>query len=51
VLGAATRTAFQKWETEIKRGLERFGLKSGDADLVATLVLSQLEGALLLART
>jgi TetR/AcrR family transcriptional repressor of lmrAB and yxaGH operons len=50
-LGAATRTAFQKWETEIKRGLERFGLKSGDADLVATLVLSQLEGALLLART
>jgi TetR/AcrR family transcriptional repressor of lmrAB and yxaGH operons len=51
LLGAATRTAFQKWETEIKRGLERFGLKSGDADLVATLVLSQLEGALLLART
>jgi len=51
VLGAATRTAFQRWESEIKRGLERFGLKSGDADLVATLVLSQLEGALLLART
>jgi TetR/AcrR family transcriptional regulator, lmrAB and yxaGH operons repressor len=51
VLGAATRTAFQKWELEIKRGLFRFGMPAGDADLVATLVLSQLEGALLLART
>jgi TetR/AcrR family transcriptional repressor of lmrAB and yxaGH operons len=51
VLGAATRDAFQKWEHEIKRGLERFGMTSGDADLAATLVLSQLEGALLLART
>jgi TetR/AcrR family transcriptional regulator, lmrAB and yxaGH operons repressor len=36
---------------EIKRGLEHFGMKTADADLVATLVLSQLEGALLLART
>jgi TetR/AcrR family transcriptional repressor of lmrAB and yxaGH operons len=51
VLGAATRTAFQKWETEIKRGLERFGMTSSDADLIATTALSQLEGALLLART
>jgi len=51
VLGAATRSAFQKWELEIKRGLFRFGMSAGDADLVATLVLSQLEGALLLART
>ncbi|SHK65087.1 transcriptional regulator, TetR family [Bradyrhizobium lablabi] len=51
VLGTATRVAFQKWELEIKRGLERFGMASGDADLVATMVLSQLEGALLLART
>jgi TetR/AcrR family transcriptional regulator, lmrAB and yxaGH operons repressor len=51
VLGAASRTAFQKWELEIKRGLFRFGLSAGDADLVATLVLSQLEGALLLSRT
>jgi TetR/AcrR family transcriptional regulator, lmrAB and yxaGH operons repressor len=50
-LGAATRDAFQKWELEIKRGLFRFGMTLGDADLVATLVLSQLEGALLLART
>jgi len=49
VLGAATRTAFQKWENEIRRGLERFGI--GEAELVATTVLSQLEGALLLART
>ena len=51
VLGAATRNAFQKWELEIKRGLFRFGMPAGDADIVATLVLSQLEGALLLART
>jgi len=50
-LGAATRGAFRKWENEIKRGLERFGMISEQADLVATLVLSQLEGALLLART
>jgi TetR/AcrR family transcriptional repressor of lmrAB and yxaGH operons len=51
VLGTATRGAFQKWENEIKRGLERFGMSAEEADLVATLVLSQLEGALLLART
>jgi TetR/AcrR family transcriptional regulator, lmrAB and yxaGH operons repressor len=51
VLGAATRNAFQKWEIEIKRGLFRFGMSAGDADLAATMVLSQLEGALLLART
>jgi TetR/AcrR family transcriptional repressor of lmrAB and yxaGH operons len=51
VLGAATRHAFQKWELEIKRGLFRFGLPAGDADIAATMVLSQLEGALLLART
>jgi TetR/AcrR family transcriptional regulator, lmrAB and yxaGH operons repressor len=51
VLGAATRNAFQKWELEIKRGLFRFGMPAGDADLAATMVLSQIEGALLLART
>jgi TetR/AcrR family transcriptional repressor of lmrAB and yxaGH operons len=51
ILGAATRNAFQQWELEIKRGLERFDMTTADADLVATLVLSQLEGALLLART
>ena len=50
-LGTATRGAFKSWENEIKRGLERFGIGSEQADLVATLVLSQLEGALLLART
>ncbi len=51
VLGAATRNAFQKWELEIKRGLFRLGMTAGDADLAATMVLSQIEGALLLART
>ncbi|MEH2564612.1 LmrA/YxaF family transcription factor [Bradyrhizobium sp. AZCC 2289] len=51
VLGAATRTAFQKWENEIKRGLERFGMTAAEANLFATIVLSQVEGALLLART
>jgi TetR/AcrR family transcriptional repressor of lmrAB and yxaGH operons len=51
ILGAATRNAFQKWELEIKRGLFRFGMTAGDAELAATTVLSQLEGALLLART
>jgi len=51
VLGAATRSAFQKWELEIKRGLFRLGMTAGDADTAATMVLSQLEGALLLART
>jgi TetR/AcrR family transcriptional repressor of lmrAB and yxaGH operons len=51
VLGAATRHAFQQWENEIARGLQGFGISSEDADLAATLVLSQLEGALLLART
>lgn len=51
VLGAAARAAFQKWETEIKRGLERFGMASSEADLIATTALSQIEGALLLART
>jgi TetR/AcrR family transcriptional repressor of lmrAB and yxaGH operons len=51
ILGATARNAFQQWELEIKRGLERFDMTAADADLVATLVLSQLEGALLLART
>jgi TetR/AcrR family transcriptional repressor of lmrAB and yxaGH operons len=40
VLGAATRS-----------GLFRLGMPAGDADVAATTVLSQLEGALLLART
>ena len=49
-LGAASRGAFQKWELEIKRGLFRFGIPAGAADLTATMVLCQIEGALLLAR-
>ena len=49
VLGSAARNAFQSWEHELTRGLEGFGLKR--ATLLATMVLSQIEGALLLART
>src|SRR5436305_13917480 len=51
VLGSATRNAFQKWELEIKRALFRSGMSAGDADLAATTVLTQLEGAPLPART
>ena len=51
VLGRAARTAFQTWEQEIKRALISFGMKENQADRTATAVLSQLEGALLLART
>jgi TetR/AcrR family transcriptional repressor of lmrAB and yxaGH operons len=51
VLAAATRAAFRKWESEIARGLQRFGMTPDEADSTATAVLSQLEGALLLART
>jgi TetR/AcrR family transcriptional repressor of lmrAB and yxaGH operons len=51
VLGNTARDAFQGWEKEIKRGLERFEISVRDADFIATAVLSQLEGALLLART
>jgi TetR/AcrR family transcriptional repressor of lmrAB and yxaGH operons len=50
-LRGAARDAFQKWEGEIRRGLERFGINPEDSDPIATAVLSQLEGALLLART
>jgi TetR/AcrR family transcriptional repressor of lmrAB and yxaGH operons len=50
-LGNATRAAFRKWESEIARGLARFGMPTEEADVAATMVLSQLEGALLLART
>src|ERR1700677_242997 len=51
VLGRAARAAFQTWEQEIKRALISFGMKANKADRTATAVLSQLEGALLLART
>jgi TetR/AcrR family transcriptional regulator, lmrAB and yxaGH operons repressor len=50
-LQGATRDAFQSWEREIARGLERFDIAPADAEAMATVVLSQLEGALLLART
>jgi TetR/AcrR family transcriptional repressor of lmrAB and yxaGH operons len=51
VLGRAARAAFKTWEQEIKRALISFGMKANKADRTATAVLSQLEGALLLART
>jgi TetR/AcrR family transcriptional repressor of lmrAB and yxaGH operons len=51
LMGAAARHAFQKCEFEIKGGLERFGITSGDAERIATMIICQLEGALLLART
>ena len=51
VLRAAARRAFQSWEQEIARGLTRFGAKPEDAAISATTILSQIEGALLLART
>lgn len=50
-LQGATRDALQTWEREIARGLERFDVAPADAETMATIVLSQLEGALLLART
>ena len=51
VLAAAARRAFQGWEQEIARGLVRFAAKPDDAAIAATAILSQIEGALLLART
>jgi TetR/AcrR family transcriptional repressor of lmrAB and yxaGH operons len=51
VLGKAARAAFRTWEQEIKCALISFGMKANRADRTATAVLSQLEGALLLART
>jgi len=50
-LGAAARKAFQAWEQEIARALSGFGVPANAAAPLATAVLSQLEGALLLART
>jgi AcrR family transcriptional regulator len=51
VLRAAAQRAFQSWEQEIARGLSRFGARPDDAAAAATVILSQIEGALLLART
>jgi TetR/AcrR family transcriptional repressor of lmrAB and yxaGH operons len=50
-IGRMAREAFATWEREIAEALGRFGLKPGKAAAAATAILSQLEGALLLART
>ena len=50
-LTAAIGAAFQSWEQEIAAGLLSFRFDAKGAKLLATAVLSQLEGALLLART
>jgi TetR/AcrR family transcriptional repressor of lmrAB and yxaGH operons len=50
-LTAAAVAAFQCWEQEIAAGLKLFHFKAERAKLLATAALSQLEGALLLART
>jgi TetR/AcrR family transcriptional repressor of lmrAB and yxaGH operons len=50
-LGAAAGKAFKTWEDELKRGLEHFGMAPADAGRLASMVLGQFEGALLLART
>ena len=50
-IGKAAREAFAAWEREIAQGLVRFGSGEKQAATAATAILSQLEGALLLART
>jgi TetR/AcrR family transcriptional regulator, lmrAB and yxaGH operons repressor len=50
-LTAAAGAAFQSWEQEIAAGLQSFHFNAERAKLLATVVLSQFEGALLLART
>jgi len=49
-LTAAVGAAFQSWEQEIAAGLLSFRFNAERARLLATAALSQLEGALLLAR-
>jgi len=49
-LTAAACAAFQGWEQEIAIGLQAFRFMPERAALLATAALSQLEGALLLAR-
>ena len=51
VLWAAARDAFQSWEDAIAAGLARFTPPETDTRRLALAALSQLEGALLLART
>jgi TetR/AcrR family transcriptional repressor of lmrAB and yxaGH operons len=50
-IGKATREAFAAWEREIAQALVGFGGEAKQAAATATAILSQLEGALLLART
>lgn len=50
-IGRAAREAFAAWEREIAQALGRFGIAAREATPAATAILSQLEGALLLART
>src|SRR5712692_323096 len=50
-IGKATREAFAGWEREIEQALVRFGVDGKQAAAAATAILSQVEGALLLART
>lgn len=50
-IGKATREAFAGWEREIEQALVRFGVDGKQAVVAATAILSQVEGALLLART
>jgi TetR/AcrR family transcriptional repressor of lmrAB and yxaGH operons len=50
-LTAAAGAAFQSWEQEIAAGLQSFRFNAERAKLLATAALSQVEGALLLART
>jgi AcrR family transcriptional regulator len=49
-IGKATRAAFAAWEREIAQALKNFGTSAKEATSTATAILSQLEGALLLAR-
>ena len=51
LLNEAARAAFRSWEREIADGLERFGVTGEGAATLAVSALSQMEGALLLART
>lgn len=51
ILTEAANAAFRSWEQEIAKGLQLFRFGAERAELLATAALSQLEGALLLART
>lgn len=49
-LGQAAAAAFERWQGTLRRGLRYAGMPAGDAADLATLVVSALEGATLLAR-